>query len=154
MSRLRTPSSRETVAALAIALRDLENGSGLPDPAAAADESSFDALSVVTPPEGCAITHVHQLVRRVSGALDDTYQEICHELSNESFALWSDLDDAAPDPRFDLPAGPGGLRLERRDSNQGDAGSDRAGGPTVVARGIGHRARERPEPRESRAASE
>jgi len=152
MSRLRTPSSRETVAALAVALCDLENGSGLPDPGAVPGESPFNLLSGANLPERCPITHVHQLVRRVSDALDDTYQEICNELSNESFALWSDLDDAGPDRRIDLPARPDGLRLERRHSNQGDAGSDRAGGATVVARGVGHGAREQPEVREGRGA--
>jgi hypothetical protein len=154
MSRLRTPSSRETVAALAVALRDLENGSGLPEPDAPPVESPFDSLLVANLPESCPITHVHQLVRRVSDALDDTYQEICHELSNESFALWSDLDDAGPDPRIDVPARPDGLRRERWDSNEGDARRDRAGGPPIVARSIRHDDRDRPEAGESPAASE
>lgn len=142
MSRLRTREAREAVAALSIAIRALENGipADFPAPAAPdmprtrlaarAGEAGDGAAAFVAslPASRSArqvalerIEEIDSLVRRVSDELDNAYQEIRHELTDDSLSLWSDAAADRPRRGFDRDHRDGGLRLERRASDDAAA---------------------------------
>ena len=121
MSRLRTQEARQAVAQLKDAMRDLENGEGLPESSAPADGAgTAHAMFAGGHAPPCEITRTHELVRRVSGALDNAYQEISHELTTESLSIWSVLDDDRTAARGHAGPRPDGVRRERWNPGQAD----------------------------------
>jgi hypothetical protein len=134
MSRLRTREAREAVAALSIAIRALENGipadftapaepemprtrlasrAGEAGDGAAAFVASLPASPSARQVALERIEEIHLLLRRVSDEIDNAYQEIRHELTDDSLSLWSDGSHARSDRGIDRRPRDGGLRLER-----------------------------------------
>ncbi len=131
MSRLRTREAREAVAELSIAIRALENGipadftapaePEMPRTRLASRAGDGAAAFVASLPASRSarqvalerIEEIDSLVRRVSDEIDNAYQEIRHELTDDSLSLWSDGSHARSDRGIDRRPRDGGLRLER-----------------------------------------